>query len=67
MDHEQTRSTSKTDIKRDLNVFFKNDLKEPREIKLLGKATLHMVFHSFTIRTKYEAWKVQVLQAETVR
>ena len=29
-------------------IFFKNDLhvKELREIKLLGKATLHMVFHN---------------------
>ena len=49
MDHEQIRSTSKTDIKRDLYVFFKNDLKGPREINLLGKATLHIVFHSFAI------------------
>ena len=36
---KQTRSISKTDIKRDLYVFFQNDLKEPREVQLLGKAT----------------------------
>ena len=36
-------------------------------VKRLGKATLHMLFHSFTIRTKYKAWKVQVVQAGTVR
>lgn len=28
---------------------------EPRKVKLLGKASLHMVFHSLTTQTKYEA------------
>ena len=46
------RPHKKTDIKRVLHVFFKNDFKELREVKLLGKATLHMVFHILTIRTK---------------
>ena len=36
-------------------------------VKFLGKATVHMLFHSFTIQTKSKAWKVQVLQAGTVR
>ena len=42
----------KTDIKRDFYVFFKNDFKELREVKLLGKATLHVVFHSFNNTNK---------------
>ena len=50
MDHGQT---SKTDIKRDLYIFIKNDLKQPKEVKLLGKCLLHMSFHNFLIRTNY--------------
>ena len=46
--------TSKTDIKTDLYIFIKDDLKSLREVKLLGKATLHMLFHILTIRTKCE-------------
>ena len=34
--------------------------------KTAGKASLHKLFHSFTIRTKYEACKVLVLQAGKV-
>ena len=56
-------SISKTFIKGDLYKFFKNDLKQLREVKPLGKASLHELFHSFTIRSKYEACKVLVLQA----
>ena len=58
IDHEQTMSTSKTFIKRDFYKFFKNDLKQLREVKPPGKASLHMSFHSFTIRKKYfqEMW-----------
>ena len=70
IDHEQTMSTSngKTFIKRDLNKFFKNDVKQQREVKPLGKASLHKLFHSFTIWAKYEACKVLlVLQAWKVR
>ena len=47
MDHEQTRFTSKTEIKRDLYVFFKSYLKEPKEIKLLGKAAKYFCFESW--------------------
>ena len=46
--------TSKADIKRDLYIFIKDDLKSLREVKLPGKATLHMLFHILTIRTKFE-------------
>ena len=60
-------STSKTFIKRDLYKFFKNNLKQLREVNLLGKASLHKLLHSFTLRTKYEACKVRVLQAGTIR
>ena len=57
-------SNGKTFIKRDLNKFFKNDVKQQREVKPLGKASLHKLFHSFTIWAKYEACKVLlVLQA----
>ena len=47
-------STSKPFINRDLHKFFKNDVKQLREVKPLGKALLHMLFHSFTKRTKYK-------------
>ena len=60
-------STSKTFNKRDLYKFFKNDLKQLREIKPLGKASLYKLFHSFTIRTKYDAFILLVLQAGKVR
>ena len=43
--------TSKANIKRDLYIFIKNDLKSLREVNLLGKA---MLFYILTIRTKYE-------------
>ena len=43
--------TSKADIKRDLYIFIKNDLKSLREVNLPGKA---MLFYILTIRTKYE-------------
>ena len=62
-----TMSTSKTFIKRDLYKFFKNNLNQLREVKSLGKSSLHKLFHSFTIQTKYEACKVLVLQAGKVR
>ena len=43
---------SKADIKRDLYIFIKNDLKSLREVNLLGKAM--MLFYILTIRAKYE-------------
>ena len=43
--------TSKADIKRDLYIFIKNDLKSLREVNLLAKA---MLFYILTIRAKYE-------------
>ena len=57
-----TMSTSKTFIKRDLHKLFKDDLKQLREVKPLGKALLHKLFHIFTIPLKYEACIVLVLQ-----
>ena len=39
IDHEQTMSTSETFLKRDFYRFFKNDLKQLREVKPLGKAS----------------------------
>ena len=60
-------STSKTFTEKDLYKFFENDLKQQREVKPLGKASLHKLFHSFTIRTKYETCKVLILQAGKVR
>ena len=60
-------STTKTVIKRDLHKFVKNDLKQLREVKSLGKAALHKLFHSFAIRTKYEACKVLFSQAGKIR
>ena len=62
INHEKTLSTSKTFIKKDLHKFFKDDLKQLREVKPLGKALLHKLFHIFTIPIKYEACKVLVLQ-----
>lgn len=55
-------SASKTFIKRDLHKFFKNYLKQLREVKPLEKALLHKLFHIFTTQIKYEACKVLVLQ-----
>ena len=55
-------SASKTFIKRDLHKFFKDDLKQLREVKPLGKALLHKLFHICTIPLKYEACIVLVLQ-----
>ena len=40
-------STSKAFIKRDLHKFFKNNFKKLREVKPLGKASLHKLFHSY--------------------
>ena len=52
---------------KETNKFFKNDLKQLREVKPLGKASLHKLFHSFTIMTKFEVCKVLVLQAGKLR
>ena len=44
-------STLKAFFKRDLYKFFKNDLKQLREVKPLGKASLHKLFHSYFSNT----------------
>ena len=46
-------STSKTFMIRDFYRFFKNNLEQLRDVKPLGKASLHMSFLSFTIRINY--------------
>ena len=62
MDNPVRRTTNRTAPHQKLTLketylFFKNDLKEPEEINLLGKTTLHTVFHSFIIQTNVKLEK----------
>ena len=51
---DQVHNLSKTDIKRDLYVFLKNDLKETREVKLLEKASKSFMNPAIANDTRFQ-------------